>query len=76
MVCYRLFVIGAVSAALILGSACSGDRGQVQNQDQTEGPGILFFEASGEVMGTTWSAKAAGHYGDAAELLAALNEAV
>ena len=43
------------------------------NQDR---PGSLFLETGGEVMGTTWSAKVAGHYGDAASVVAGLGEAV
>ena len=74
MVCCRLFLFGA--AALAAGAlslvGCTPSEVQVVG-----GPAQgMVMETSGAIMGTTWSAKVSGPYGNAAETIAVLGAAV
>lgn len=73
MVCYRLFLWGVASAALMIGSGCTRNEVSVVEVHSTSS---LVMETSGTVMGTTWSAQVSGHYSDAAMTISDLGDAV
>lgn len=72
MVCYRLFLWGVATAALVIGSGCTKQESVVE---VAQGSGFEV-QFQGEVMGTTWSSVVAGPHGDTAQLLKDLREAV
>lgn len=74
MVCHRLSLCFPVTIALVLGFGCTHHEAVVPTKQDL--PGSLFLEVGGEVMGTTWSAKVAGHYGEAALVVQGLGDAV